>query len=65
MEPTTIAIDLAKCWSSELAGVDEIWGSQLWSKLQQLTYRGDSHGIALENTSPTTGNGPAGPGLFG
>jgi hypothetical protein len=46
-------------------GVDEIWGRQLWSKLQQLTHRGDSRGIALENPSATTGNGPAGPDLFG
>jgi hypothetical protein len=33
--------------------VDEIWGRQLWSKLQQLTYPGDSHGIAVENPSAT------------
>lgn len=46
-------------------GVDEIWGRQLWSKLQQLTYRGNSHGIALENPCATAGNGPAGPDLFG
>jgi hypothetical protein len=38
-------------------GVDEIWGRLVWSKLQQLTYWGDGHGTAMEDSSATAGNG--------
>ncbi|WP_165614466.1 GNAT family N-acetyltransferase [Paraburkholderia ginsengiterrae] len=41
-------------------GVDKIWGRHVWSKLQRLTYWGDRHGTAMEDSSATTRNGRAG-----